>query len=63
MSGPIYRRPDAWEDPPEDEPEFHNQYDDGDWAYDCWKDRRLDRDLAEMDLIDYQEIQDKRHDR
>lgn len=50
----MNKRPDSWEDPPEDDPvdediteplDHGDPNDDGDYAYDAWKDRQMEADL------------------
>lgn len=69
------KNPSYYEDPPEDPPEEIDPMDDGDYAYDTWKDAQHDKDVAARDLNwgpptnapfnepDYQATLDRRHDR
>ena len=47
-----YSHSDSWEDPPEDdtEPLDHGDpNDDGDYAYDTWKDKQMEAEIEDRD--------------
>ncbi len=44
-----YSHSDSWEDPPEDDTVPLDPMDDGDYAYDTWKDKQMEAEIEDRD--------------
>lgn len=47
-----FRMPDSWYDPPEEQPERDDPLDDGDYAYDRWRDEQMEREDEDLSHYD-----------